>query len=247
MNYKSQLKGESCNFKELLSKFWLDIIDPSILTRTETLLNEEIEEMAKLGKDFYPYHHEDIFRVFNLCPSKNISVVILGQDPYYGNRKQANGIAFSVNKGVDLPPSLKNIYKELRTYGTESCQDIDGTLHTMTGDLSEWVKMGIFLLNTSLTVRAQKPNSHHHIWAEFIEHIISIINESEELGRVLFVAWGNYAKNKYQTSTNLNLEKHKLICTSHPSPLGCYKTQRPFMGSGIFKKIEQWNDKIKLS
>jgi len=216
MNY---LQDISINFNLNLPDYWLNIIDPLILDKTNKLFNEEIEKFNNY--EFYPYNINDIFKIFNLCKLEDIKVVILGQDPYYANKEQANGIAFSVNEGVRIPPSLRNIYKEAKK-------------DTTVGDLSEWVKQGVFLLNASLTVKEKHPNSHEYIWKDFINHIIEIINN--ECNNVIFVSWGKSAANRYNS---IDLNRHKLLSSSHPSPLSCYKTDKPFIGSDVFNKINE--------
>lgn len=204
------------DFTNLICKEWLDVIDKNILEKTNNRLINLINK-----NEIYPFDINDIFKIFNLVKLNDIKVVILGQDPYYANKEQANGIAFSVNKHIiKIPPSLKNIFKEL------------GNTSLIDGDLSPWVKQGVFLLNSSLTVESNKPNSHLYIWQEFILHIISIINE--KCTHVIFVSWGNSAKEKYK---NIDTSKHIILESSHPSPLSAYKTDKPFIGSDVFNKI----------
>lgn len=214
MNYSKDI-----DLKELFPNTWSKYIDTDILNNVTKSLQEE--QTKHPHSQFYPYKQEDIFKIFRLCSLENIKVVILGQDPYHSSKFQANGMAFSVNKKVAIPPSLRNIFKEIGITPSH-------------GDLTNWVEQGVFLLNASLTVKEKTPNSHEFIWGKFITHIIDIINE-HSVG-VIFVAWGNFAANRY---TNLNLNKHTLLTSSHPSPLSCYKTDKPFMGSDIFNKINE--------
>ena len=214
MNY---LQDISINFNLNLPDYWLNIIDPLILDKTNKLFNEEIEKFNNY--EFYPYNINDIFKIFNLCKLEDIKVVILGQDPYHSSKFQANGIAFSVNKNVAIPPSLRNIFKEVG-------------ISPPHGDLTSWVEQGVFLLNASLTVKQKSPNSHEYIWGKFIKNVIDMINE--KCNNLIFVSWGNFALNRF---SNLDLNKHKLLTSSHPSPLSCYKTDKPFIGSNVFKKI----------
>jgi uracil-DNA glycosylase len=155
---------------------------------------------------------------------ETIKVVILGQDPYYADKNQANGIAFSVNGGVRIPPSLRNIFKEAYK---------DRNYFPKSGDLSHWVDQGVFMFNTSLTVRHKFPNSHMCVWKKFTECIINIINLHCE--NVIFVSWGENAKKHYDNISS----KHMVLFSSHPSPLSCYKTNSPFIGSDVFNKINQ--------
>lgn len=214
MNYSQDIKLES-----LISSEWLQLIDKSLLSELEKSLQNEITLHPK--SYFFPYNQNDIFKIFNLCKPEDIKVVILGQDPYYASKFQANGIAFSVNTKVSIPPSLRNIFKESK-------------IETKNGDLTSWVKQGVFLLNASLTVKEKTPNSHECIWRRFITHIIDIINN--KCDDIIFVSWGNFALNRY---SNLNLEKHVLLTSSHPSPLSCYKTDKPFIGSNVFNNINR--------
>lgn len=190
------------------------------------LLNEVNDRLIKIKSnstvEFYPYNFNNIFKIFSLCKLEDIRVVILGQDPYYSNKTQANGIAFSVNDGVKIPRSLINIIKESQSITCNS------------GNLEKWVKQGVFLLNATLTVEQNKPNSHERIWNNFINHIIEIINRKND--RVIFVAWGKSALKKYK---NIDRNRHIILETSHPSPLSCYKTDTPFIGSNIFAEINK--------
>lgn len=213
MNYPDDL-----NLSDLLYHSWLKYIDKDQLHIVNQALLSEIQKDK--DSEFYPYNPRDIFKIFNLCDISNIKVVILGQDPYFSNKFQANGIAFSVNDNVKVPPSLRNIYKELNL--------------TCKGDLSNWVKQGVFLLNASLTVKQKCPNSHEKIWKNFITHIIEIIDNYCE--NIIFVAWGSSALNRYQ---NIDINKHIILSSSHPSPLSCYKTKTPFITSNVFNKINE--------
>lgn len=162
-----------------------------------------------------------IFNAFCLTPYQETKVLILGQDPYH-NPKQAMGLAFSVNKGIALPPSLINIYKELES-------DL-GVKNYASGDLTNWAKSGVLLLNAILTVRENQPLSHKEIgWENFTDHVIRILNKKEE--PVVFVLWGSYAKTKKALITN---NHHFIIENVHPSPLSAY---RGFFGSKPFSKI----------
>ena len=214
MNYP-----ENIDLQALLPIEWANYIDKTILQTTECKLQTEISKSDT--HEFYPFDVLDIFKIFHLCNLQDIKVVILGQDPYYSDKSQANGLAFSVNKDVRIPPSLRNIFKLCKGVNKEG-----------DGDLTHWVKQGVFLLNTSLTVRQKAPNSHHQIWNEFTEHVIDVINRN--CNDVIFVAWGSYALEKYRT---LDLSKHHLLCSSHPSPLSCYKTDKPFFDSDVFNRI----------
>lgn len=173
-----------------------------------------------LEKTVYPPKKE-IFAAFQLTPYKDIKIVILGQDPYHG-AGQAHGLAFSVKKGVPLPPSLRNIYKEIVSEG-------EGEIFN-NGCLEDWAKQGIFLLNASLTVREGEANSHSKIgWTTFTDEVIKKVNEKKE--QVIFVLWGNNAKDKKKYITNPN---HIILEGVHPSPLSA---SRGFFGCDHFKTI----------
>ncbi|GMQ60372.1 uracil-DNA glycosylase [Vallitalea sediminicola] len=171
----------------------------------------------------YP-HMYDIFNALHYTSYKDVKVVILGQDPYHGP-DQAHGLSFSVKKGVKIPPSLVNIYKELN-------KDL-GCKIPSHGNLTKWAKQGILLLNASLTVRASKPSSHSKIgWQIFTDKIISLLNEREE--PVVFILWGNYAISKEKLITN---DRHFIIKSVHPSPLSA---SRGFVGSEPFSKVNNF-------
>lgn len=167
-----------------------------------------------------------ILRALTLTDYDNVKVVILGQDPYHGIG-EANGLAFSVNNGIKLPPSLKNIYKELNS---DLGLDIPST-----GDLTSWAKEGVLLLNSVLTVEKDKPASHKNLgWEKFTDAIISKVNEKDT--PVVFILWGNFAKSKKHLITNPN---HLVIETSHPSPFSCnygFFGSRPFSRTNEFLK-----------
>ena len=165
----------------------------------------------------------NIFKAFSLTDYNNVKVVILGQDPYHGIN-EANGLAFSVNDNVKLPPSLKNIFKELES---DLCVKNDK------GDLSNWAKQGVLLLNTVLTVVKDTPASHKNIgWEVFTDEVIKIINKKEE--PVVFILWGNFARSKKKYITN---PKHLIIESTHPSPFSCnngFFDSKPFSKTNDF-------------
>ncbi len=176
----------------------------------------------RLSKTIYP-SAKDLFNAFRLTDFKDIKVVILGQDPYHGE-KEAMGLSFSVRTGVRTPPSLKNIFKELK--------DDLGVERTDT-DLSDWAKQGVFLLNTVLTVEKDKANSHKDIgWEIFTDFVIKQIND--KLNNVVFILWGRQARDKKRLITNPN---HYIIESAHPSPLSAYNG---FFGSKPFSKTNNY-------
>ena len=165
----------------------------------------------------------EVFEAFRKTSYKDTKVVILGQDPYHGVG-EANGLCFSVNEGIKMPPSLNNIYKEL--------YDDLGIKRTTT-DLSDWAKSGVLLLNSVLTVEKDKPASHKMIgWEEFTDNVIKKLNEKET--PVVFILWGNFAKGKAKYITN---PKHLVISSSHPSP---FSVNYGFFGSKPFSKTNEF-------
>ena len=167
---------------------------------------------------------EYIFNALKLTSFKNTKVVIVGQDPYHGEG-EAHGLSFSVQEGIKLPPSLKNIYKEL--------EDDLGIKPAITGDLTKWAKEGVLMLNSVLTVEKDKPASHRNRgWELLTDYIIKILNTKEE--PVVFILWGNFAKEKIKLITNKN---HYIIFSSHPSPFSC---RSGFFGSKPFSKANNF-------
>lgn len=166
---------------------------------------------------------DDLFAAFKLTDYKDVKVVILGQDPYHG-AGQAHGLCFSVRDGVEIPPSLLNIYKELK--------DELGIPVPSTGDLTPWAKRGVLLLNSVLTVREGQAGSHRGKgWETFTDRAISLVNEKDE--PVCFLLWGNYAKSKKPLITN---PRHLVLESAHPSPLSC----RGFFGCGHFSACNRF-------
>jgi uracil-DNA glycosylase len=171
----------------------------------------------------YP-DQQDIFKAFNLCPLQKVKVVILGQDPYHGPN-QAHGLSFSVKDGVPSPPSLANILKEIKT-------DV-GKPIPISGNLTRWEEQGVFLLNATLTVRAQEPGSHQKKgWEEFTDHVIQTI--SQERKDVIFLLWGGFAQKK---APLIDEKKHLILKAPHPSPLSSY---RGFFGCRHFSKTNEY-------
>jgi uracil-DNA glycosylase len=182
-----------------------------------------VQEERASGKIIYP-PQEDLFSALNLCPLETVKVVIIGQDPYHGPG-QGHGLAFSVQRGVKIPPSLQNIVREAMTDVF-----IDQPTH---GNLEHWAKQGILLLNTVLTVRQGDANSHaNQGWEKFTDAVVQKVNDASSRG-IVFLFWGKAAAKKGQ---GVDLSKHVLIETSHPSPLGATKTNSPFIGSRCFSR-----------
>ncbi|HHX61934.1 MAG TPA: uracil-DNA glycosylase [Epulopiscium sp.] len=164
---------------------------------------------------------ENVFNAFKTTSFKETKVVILGQDPYHGEN-QSHGLAFSVMPGVRIPPSLRNMFKELH----ESL----GCTMPNNGYLLEWANQGVLLLNTVLTVRLAEPNSHRKKgWEKFTDQVIRVLNERED--PVIFILWGNNAKEKIKMITN---DRHPILTAVHPSPLSA---SRGFFGCNHFAKV----------
>ena len=197
---------------------WQDII-------TEEKKQYYIKMQQVLSKEYknytiYPPKNK-IFYALETVNFDDINVVILGQDPYHGEN-QANGLAFSVNKNATIPPSLKNIFKEIKSQFGKNSQCING-------DLTPWAKQGVLLLNIILTVRDSKPKSHHNIgWEIFTNHIIKKISDHHK--NIVFLLWGKIAQKKEKV---IDKSKHYILKSSHPSPLSSY---RGFFGSDHFRK-----------
>ncbi|CAJ0936167.1 unnamed protein product, partial [Mesorhabditis belari] len=167
---------------------------------------------------------DEIFNAFNLTPLSEVKVVILGQDPYH-DTNQAHGLSFSVKKGVAIPPSLVNIYKELAA-------DIEGFNIPKHGNLLGWATQGVFMLNAALSVELHKANSHSQIgWHTFTNKVIEFISKNVQY--CVFLLWGADAQKK---SKLIDQNRHKVIMTAHPSPLSCY---RGFKGSRCFSEVNK--------
>ncbi len=168
--------------------------------------------------------YNNIFNALKLTPYKNVKVVILGQDPYHGIG-EAHGLSFSVQDGIKKPPSLKNIFKEL--------YDDLGITEPTSGNLTNWAKEGVLLLNSVLTVEKDKPASHKDLgWNLLTDHIIKLLNIKET--PIVFILWGNFARNKKIYITN---KKHLIIESTHPSP---FSASSGFFGSKPFSKTNDF-------
>ncbi|HEY3390717.1 MAG TPA: uracil-DNA glycosylase [Prolixibacteraceae bacterium] len=165
-----------------------------------------------------------IFNAFEKCPFENVKVVILGQDPYH-EPGQAHGLCFSVPDGVSQPPSLQNIFKEIKN-------DLDIPI-PKSGNLERWAEQGVFLLNATLTVRAHQAGSHQKKgWETFTDHVIHLLSESNE--HLVFLLWGAYAQRKGEL---INATKHLVLSSVHPSPLSAH---RGFFGNHQFSKANDY-------
>lgn len=189
-----------------------------------TNLSKQIAAQRASGIVIYPPKTE-IFSAFKLTPFDQVKVVVLGQDPYHGPN-QAHGLAFSVNQGGALPPSLQNIYKELAT-------DIPGFKIPQHGDLSAWARQGVFLLNTVLTVQKGRAHSHADLgWEQFSDEVIASLNAQRE--NLVFLLWGSHAQKKGRF---IDKHRHLVLSAPHPSPLSAY---RGFFGCGHFSKSNHY-------
>ncbi len=207
---------------------WKEILRKEFDTEYFKKIISRIKTDLSLKKIIYP-PGPLIFNAFNSTPFDNLKVVILGQDPYHG-AGEAMGLSFSVPNKVRIPPSLKNIFKELqREYNYPIPKD---------GDLSPWASQGVLLLNASLTVLDKSPNSHKDIgWHTFTDRVISLISERKQ--HIVFMLWGNFAKSKRML---IDLNKHLVLESPHPSPLA----GNGFYGNGHFSKCNSYLNKYDL-
>ena len=205
-------------------------IDSSWKSRLANEFNAPyFEQLTNFVRDAYTHHQifppaKLIFNAFDLCPFDKVKVVIIGQDPYHG-LGQAHGLSFSVNENIPLPPSLKNIYQEIR-----SDLGIQPLSH---GNLERWAKQGVLLLNATLTVQADLAGSHQKKgWETFTDSAIKAV--AEEKKHVVFLLWGNYAQQKAQY---IDRTKHLVLTAVHPSPLSAH---RGFFGCKHFSQTNQY-------
>ena len=201
---------------------WQTIIDNFPDKEYLKTLREKVENEYSQHKIF-PKKTE-IFTALKRTSFSETKVVIMGQDPYHGEG-QAHGLSFSVKQGVAIPPSLKNIFKELEA----DC----GIISQKHGDLTSWAKQGVLLLNASLTVRKREPNSHLYLdWQVFTDYFIKQLSEKRK--NLVFLLWGNFAKNK---ATFIDEKKHKIFTAAHPSP---FSAHNGFFKCKHFSKTNQY-------
>jgi uracil-DNA glycosylase len=202
---------------------WSDVLTTEKQAAYFKELIARVKKERTLGKTIYP-PAQDVFKAFSLTPFSRVKVVILGQDPYHGP-KQAMGLSFSVNKGVPFPPSLRNIFKELKSdLGLEPPES---------GDLSPWAREGVLLLNSTLTVEEGLAGSHASFgWQQFTDRVIQALNHHPQ--GVVYVLWGAYAKKKIEL---IDKNKNGIIASAHPSPLSA---SRGFLGSKPFSQANEW-------
>lgn len=206
---------------KLKNMTWTDVLAPIKNTEYFEVLWQKVKEEYKNNQCFPPKNQ--IFRALELTPFEEVRVVIIGQDPYH-RAFQANGLCFSVSDKVKAPPSLQNIYKELKD---------DLGIDKNTNELDLWAKQGVLMLNATLTVRAHSPNSHKDLgWEKFTDFIIKEISDKKE--HIVFVLWGAFAQKKIEF---IDTQKHFVIQSAHPSPFSVHKG---FYGSRPFSKINQY-------
>ena len=200
---------------------WKEVLQPIKESDYFKILWEKVKLQYNSTQCFPP--KDEIFRALELTEFDDVEVVIIGQDPYH-NDGQANGLCFSVSENVTAPPSLKNIFIELKE---------DVGVERKNKDLQDWAKQGVLLLNATLTVQAHQPNSHKNLgWEVFTDFIIKEISDKKE--NVVFVLWGAFAQKK---ASLIDSNKHHIIQSAHPSPFSVY---RGFFGSKPFSKINNY-------
>jgi len=206
-----------------LDPSWMEVLKAEFGKDYMIKLKDFLQKEKAAGQVVYPKNSE-IFNAFNTTHFDDVKVVILGQDPYHG-AYQAHGLSFSVQKGIATPRSLINIYKELQT-------DIPGFKIPTHGNLEEWAKQGVLLLNATLTVRASNPGSHQKQgWEEFTDEVIKTISDKKE--GIVFILWGAFAQSK---AALIDEKKHFILKSPHPSP---FSADRGFFGSKPFSKTNE--------
>lgn len=206
-----------------IEQSWKDVLSGEFEKEYFRKLTDFVRGEYKSGKTIYP-KPQNIFNAFNLCPLSDVKVVIIGQDPYH-EPGQAHGLCFSVENGIDLPPSLVNIYKEIES-------DI-GHKSKTNGDLSDWARQGVLLLNSTLTVQAHLAASHSGKgWEIFTDAVIRAVSENRK--NVVYLLWGSFAQKKAEF---VNAEQNLILKSAHPSPLSAY---RGFFGNHHFSKTNEY-------
>ncbi len=214
-----------------LEPSWLKVLEGEFEKPYMKSLKSFLLEEKQQGFTVYP-KNADIFNAFNHTPFDKVKVVILGQDPYHG-QGQAHGLSFSVQKGIAIPPSLKNMYKEL-------AEEFPGYKIPNHGNLTAWADQGVLLLNATLTVRAHEAGSHQNKgWETFTDHVISVL--SAKRSGLVFLLWGRYAQQK---ESLIDTQKHFVLKAAHPSPFSAYNG---FFGSNHFAKANEILEKEGLT
>jgi len=205
-----------------IDESWRQVLQPEFDKPYFELLTSFVRKEYQTKQCFPPARL--IFNAFDSCPFDRVRVVIIGQDPYH-DVGQAHGLCFSVNEGVKIPPSLENIYKELN-------RDLGKPIPT-SGDLSDWARQGVLLLNATLTVEAHRPTSHQNKgWEELTDAAIQALNTYRE--HIVYMLWGSYAQRKGQF---VDRRKNLVLTAPHPSPLSAY---RGFIGCGHFSQANRY-------
>ncbi len=213
--------GIETSWKKLLKN---DFIQDYFIDLSDTVSS------AYLNGSVYPLQ-EDVFKAFKICPFNTVKVVMLGQDPYHGPG-QAHGLSFSVPDGIKIPPSLRNIYKEIKN---DLGQDIP-----ISGNLERWATQGVLLLNATLTVESGKPSSHQGLgWEQFTDAVIKRVSEEKE--HVVFLLWGKYARSK---KSFIDSSKHLVLEAPHPSPLSAHAG---FLGCKHFSQTNSYLKQHQLN
>lgn len=207
---------------------WKNVLHDEFSKDYYRLLSDRVNDLYKNNQIYPPA--DKVFEAFSLCPFSTLKIVVLGQDPYHG-QNQAHGLAFSVAETLRIPPSLKNIYKEIHS-------DL-GLPIPDRGNLDQWSKQGVLLLNSILTVEADQPGSHRHLgWEKFTDSVISAISKNKE--NVVFMLWGKFAESK---KSLIDSSKHLILAAPHPSP---FSAHTGFFGCRHFGKANQYLNKHGL-
>ncbi len=215
---------EAPDFRLPQTDVWRNLLARFLASPTGEQIVRCVHEDIDAGKQIYP---PQVFRAFDLTPAESVKVVILGQDPYHGFG-QAEGLAFSVPNGVKVPPSLRNIKKEL-------LRDLQMPI-TPNGSLIPWAQQGVLLLNAILTVEADAAASHRGLgWQQLTDEVIETL--STQTDHVVFMLWGNFAQSKRPL---IDEGKHLVLCANHPSPLSASRPPVPFIGCGHSSAPNAW-------
>jgi len=207
-----------------LNPEWQVVLADEIQKPYFRALMTEVEKEYQSGICYPP--KDLIFSAFNYCDFSKVKLVIIGQDPYHGEG-EANGLCFSVNDGVKIPPSLRNIFREIN-------DDLDSIFFPTSGNLEQWAKQGVLLLNAALTVQKDKPNSHKHLkWNLFTDEVIQKISDEKE--NIVFLLWGSFAQKK---GSKIDRNKHLVLESGHPSPMSA--NQGKWFGNKHFSKANTY-------
>jgi uracil-DNA glycosylase len=210
--------------QSIINPSWQPILSDEFQKAYFLDLINAVEEEYENQTCFPP--KELLFSAFDYCSFDDLKVVIIGQDPYHG-LGEANGLCFSVNGGVKIPPSLRNIYREMN-------DDLGSVFLPNSGNLEPWAKQGVLLLNASLSVRMDNPNSHKHLkWNTFTDAVIQKISDQRE--QIVFLLWGNFAQKK---GLKINRQKHIVLESGHPSPMSA--NQGKWFGNKHFSQTNTY-------